>query len=124
MTMRSIGVMQEFTRGDKRQARATRFEREAEAAEAGRAVALASLQRDTAAAWLDRHYQERVRAILVAQRDEAGLQIELPTPPTEGAEARRPMRSPRVRPSHRSMTASDKPTGRSRRPKRSLRAGS
>ncbi|KWT70858.1 MULTISPECIES: TolC family protein [unclassified Variovorax] len=76
MTMRSIGVMQELTRADKRQARATRFEREAEAAEAGRAVALASLLRDTAAAWLERHYRERVRAILVAQRDEAGLQID------------------------------------------------
>lgn len=76
MTMRSIGVMQELTRADKREARSTRFEREAEAAEAGRAVALASLQRDTAAAWLERHYQERVRAILAAQRDEAGLQIE------------------------------------------------
>ncbi|RST50986.1 TolC family protein [Variovorax sp. MHTC-1] len=76
MTMRSIGVMQELTRADKRQARSARFEREAEAAEAGRAAALASLQRDTAAAWLERHYRERVRAILVAQRDEAGLQIE------------------------------------------------
>lgn len=76
MTMRSIGVMQELIRADKRQARSARFEREAEAAEAGRAAALASLQRDTAAVWLERHYRERVRAILVAQRDEAGLQIE------------------------------------------------
>ncbi|MEJ7687887.1 MAG: TolC family protein [Variovorax sp.] len=76
MTMRSIGVMQEFTRSDKREARSARFQREAEVAEAGRAVALANLQRDTAAAWLERHYQERVRAVLVTQRDEAALQVE------------------------------------------------
>ena len=76
MTMRSIGVMQQFTRSDKRDARAARFEREAESAESGRTLALANLRRDTALAWLDRHYQERVREILVAQRDEARLQIE------------------------------------------------
>ncbi|MDE2626627.1 MAG: TolC family protein [Burkholderiales bacterium] len=76
MTMRSIGVMQEFTRADKRRARSVRFEREAEVAQAGRAVALADLRRDTAMAWLERCYQERMRAVLQAQRTEAGLQVE------------------------------------------------
>ncbi len=76
MTMRSVGVMQEFTRDDKRKARSARFEREAGVAEAGRALALANLQRDTAVAWLDRHYQERMRELLLAQRAEAALQIE------------------------------------------------
>jgi outer membrane protein TolC len=76
MTMGSIGVMQEFTRADKREARTARFEREADAAEAGRAVAIADLRRDTAMAWLDRYYQERMREVLVAQRDEAALMIE------------------------------------------------
>ncbi|MGH8804388.1 MAG: TolC family protein [Polaromonas sp.] len=76
MTMRSVGVMQEFTRSGKREARTARFEREAETAEAGRQVALANLQRDTAIAWLDRFYQERMRGLLVAQRDEAKLQID------------------------------------------------
>lgn len=76
MTMRSIGVMQEITRDDKRKARSARFDREAEAAEAGRAVALADLRRDTAMAWLDRHYQERMRELLLAQRAETALQIE------------------------------------------------
>ncbi len=76
MTMRSVGVMQEFTRSDKREARTARFEREAETAEAGRQVALANLQRDTAIAWLDRFYQERMHGLLAAQRDEAKLQIE------------------------------------------------
>jgi len=76
MTMRSIGVMQEFTREEKRKARATRFEREADAAVAGRRLTLANLQRDTAMAWLDRYYQERMRDVLLAQRDEAKLQID------------------------------------------------
>ena len=76
MTMRSIGVMQEYTRDGKLKARTARFEREAEVAEAGRELALADLQRDTATAWLDRHYQERVREVLVSQRDEASLQID------------------------------------------------
>jgi len=76
MTMRSIGVMQEFTREDKREARAARLEREAEAADVGRTLALANLQRDTAIAWLDRYYQERMRDLLIAQREEARLQIE------------------------------------------------
>ena len=76
MTMRSIGVMQEFTRDGKLKARTARFEREAEFAEAGRDLLLANLQRDTAMAWLDRHYQERMREVLVSQRDEARLLID------------------------------------------------
>ena len=75
-TMRQIGVTQELTRGSKLQARAARLEREAEVAAAGRELALANLQRDTAIAWLDRYYQERVRDVLVSQRDEAHLQID------------------------------------------------
>ena len=76
MTQRSIGVAQEFTRADKRKAKAARFSREAEVAEAGRSLALANLRRDTAVAWLDRYFQERMRDVLLAQRDEARLQID------------------------------------------------
>ena len=76
MTMRSVGVVQEITRADKRAARSARFEREAEVAAAGRVAALANLRRDTALAWLERHYQERVRDLLRIQRAEAGLQVE------------------------------------------------
>ena len=76
MTMRSVGVMQEFTRSDKLSARSARYEKEAEAAEAGRSLALTKLQAGTAAAWLDRFFQERMREVLVQQRDEAKLQIE------------------------------------------------
>ena len=76
MTMRSVGLAQEVTRGDKLKARSARFEREAELAQAARDVALADLRRDTAKAWLDRHYQERMLGLLRTQRAEAGLQIE------------------------------------------------
>jgi outer membrane protein TolC len=76
MTMRSIGVMQDVTRSSKLHARSARFEREAEVADAARQLALANLQRDTAIAWLDRHYQERTRDVLTSQRDEARLQID------------------------------------------------
>ncbi|CAN5134972.1 TolC family protein [soil metagenome] len=76
MTMRSIGVMQEFTREGKLKARAARFQREAELAEAGGGLVLAKLQRETAVAWLERHYQERILDVLVSQRDEARLQID------------------------------------------------
>ncbi len=76
MTMRSIGLMQEFTRSEKRKMRAARFEREAEFAHAGHGLAMANLQRGTAVAWLDRYFQDRLRALLVQQRDEARLQVE------------------------------------------------
>lgn len=76
MTMRSVGLSRELTRHDKRDARAERFTREAEAAEAGRALALADLQRDTASAWLERYFRERVREVIAQQRDQAGLQVE------------------------------------------------
>lgn len=75
-TMRTIGISQELTRDAKRKARSTRFEREAETAQASRAMVLANLQRDTAIAWLERYYQERIRDSLIAQRDESRLQVD------------------------------------------------
>ena len=75
-TMATVGVAQEFTRADKRKARSGRFDREADLADAGRAVALANLRRDTAIAWLNRLFQERIRETLQTQRSEADLQIE------------------------------------------------
>lgn len=76
MTMQSVGVMRELTRSDKRAARTTRFEREAEVADANRAMAQVNLQRDTALAWLERHFQERMAELLRQGRAEASLQIE------------------------------------------------
>ena len=75
-TMLTVGVMQELTRSDKLQARAARFEREADAALAARGLALANLRRDTAIAWLDRHFLERWRDLLQQQHAETALQID------------------------------------------------
>lgn len=75
-TMLTVGVMQELTRSDKLQARAARFQREADAALAARGLALAGLRRDTASAWLDRHFLERWRDLLQQQRAETALQID------------------------------------------------
>ena len=76
MTMRSIGIAQEFTGNEKREAKIARYQREAEVAQASREMALVALQRDVATAWLSRHFQERLQTTLIAQRSEAKLQIE------------------------------------------------
>jgi outer membrane protein TolC len=76
MTMRRIGVMQEFTRDDKRKLKVQRFDRETERAVTEKAVAVAALQKDTALAWLERYYLERMRAVVAAQANEANLEIE------------------------------------------------
>jgi outer membrane protein TolC len=76
MTMRRIGVMQEFTRGEKRQLRAEKFEREAERGLAEKTATLASIQRDTALAWLDRYYAEAAAVILSEQSKEARLEAD------------------------------------------------
>ncbi len=76
MTMRRIGVMQEFTRAEKRRLRAARFDREADRALAEKNAALATIQRDTAIAWLDTFYLERLRAAVAEQAQETRLEIE------------------------------------------------
>lgn len=64
MTMRSISVMQEFTRSDKRRARTARFEAEAASADAQRLVGVTNVQRSAVAAWIDRWYAEQAAALL------------------------------------------------------------
>ncbi|MGH8621842.1 MAG: TolC family protein, partial [Burkholderiales bacterium] len=76
MTMRRIGVMQEFTRGEKRQLRTERFEREAERALAEKSAVLAMIQRDTALAWLDRYYAEAMASLVAEQVRETRLEAE------------------------------------------------
>ena len=73
MTMRSVGVMQEFTRSEKREARAERFEREADKSAAERTLTLANIQRDTALAWLDRYYAEAQTAVVNDQLTQAAF---------------------------------------------------
>lgn len=75
MTMRRIGVMQEFTRADKRRLRAERFERDAELALTEKDAAIASIERDTALAWLDRHYAEAMHALVEQQAAQARLEL-------------------------------------------------
>ena len=76
MTMRRIGVMQEFTRDEKRKLRSERGEREAERESANRQATLANVQRDAALAWLDRYYAEQMRAVLDGLAQETQALIE------------------------------------------------
>ena len=76
MTMRSVGVMQELTRAEKRGARAERFEREADKAFAEKSVTVAAIRRNTALAWLDRYYAEAMPAVVSEQSREARSEIE------------------------------------------------
>lgn len=76
MTMRSVGVMQELTRADKRSARVRRAEREVDLAAVARQATIADLQRDAATAWLERSYQESMRELLQAQIAQAELQVQ------------------------------------------------
>jgi outer membrane protein TolC len=76
MTMRRVGVMQEFTSSDKRRLRAERFEREADRASAEKDRLSAEIERGTASAWLDRYYTEAMVTVLAEQRAQAKLAIE------------------------------------------------
>lgn len=75
-TQRSIGVMQEFTRADKRQARTERARQEVDAAQIAQQATLLDLQRETALAWLERSLQESVRELLRLQSTQAEQQVE------------------------------------------------
>lgn len=76
MTMRNIGLMQEFPRADKRAAMSARALAEGEVFAAARQLRAAELQRDTALAWLDASMQASLRGLLQAQRAEAELQVQ------------------------------------------------
>src|SRR5438132_696012 len=75
-TMRNLGVMQELTREAKREARADRFEREAEKTLAERRATIAVIRRDTALAWLDRYYAEAMATVVAEQSRAARAEIE------------------------------------------------
>ena len=76
MTMRSVGLTQTLTREDKRRARSARFEREGDVARSMRTVQLIELRRQTALAWFDLYYQQKMVDLLTRQRDETALQIQ------------------------------------------------
>ena len=58
MTQRTIGVSQEFTRGEKKRLRGEHYQREADKVIAEKTAMAMIIRRDTAVAWLDRYYSE------------------------------------------------------------------
>ena len=76
MTMRRVGVTQEFTGADKRRLRGNRFEREAEKSLAEKDVTAAGIERDTALAWLERYYAEAMAAVIAEQGEQARLEMQ------------------------------------------------
>ena len=75
MTMRSVGVMQEWTRSEKRDLKRERFEREADKTRSEKEASIAAIQRDTALAWLDRYYAEAMAAVIEEESASAQLEI-------------------------------------------------
>ncbi|OIR06073.1 outer membrane efflux protein [mine drainage metagenome] len=76
MTQRRIGVVQEFTRDEKRHLRSERYEEEADKTRVEKAAAILAIQRDTALAWLDRYYAEASSRLLDEQIRQAQSEIE------------------------------------------------
>ena len=76
MTQRRIGLMQELPRTAKRQLKAERFDREALRVQAQRQLVLANVQRDTALAWLDRHYTQAIQTLMGQLVVETRLQVQ------------------------------------------------
>lgn len=87
MTMRRIGIVQELTRGAKRELRAQRFEKEAEKSAAEKSAALAGVRRDTALAWLDRYYAEQMLAVLGDEIAQSRLEMQAAEAAYRGARA-------------------------------------
>lgn len=75
MTMKRIGVMQDFVRGDKRELMSARAQAEARREAALVDMQAAELRREVAMAWLDRYYAERSLALVDALIAESGLQV-------------------------------------------------
>jgi len=74
-TMRSVGVMQEWTRREKRDLRRERFERTADKTQAERDASIAAIQRSTALAWLDLYYAQAMAGSLSEQLAASQLEI-------------------------------------------------
>ena len=75
MTMRKIGVMQDFTRAEKLQLRGDRANAEVRKEEAMLSLAQFNLRRDVALAWIDRYFAERQLDLLKELSREGELQI-------------------------------------------------
>lgn len=80
MTMRRIGVMQEFPHGEKRDAARMRAHGEAALERAMLARERVAVRRDTALAWLERAYAEATREQLVALDRQLALELDATAP--------------------------------------------
>lgn len=76
MTMRRIGVMQEFVRGEKREIRGQRADHELAREQATLADVQTALRRDVALAWIERYFAERMASVVDEQYAETDLQRE------------------------------------------------
>jgi outer membrane protein TolC len=76
MTMRAIGVMQEFPNSAKREARNLRAERQRDVEVVGLEAQRAMLARDVATAWLEVHYAEHARTVLERLVRQFQLQVD------------------------------------------------
>ena len=74
MTMRRVGVMQDFVRAEKREAREAKASAEALREGAMIEVQRADLYRDVATAWFEKYYADRAFSLLGALENEARLQ--------------------------------------------------
>lgn len=76
MTMRKIGVAQEFVRDEKREIKGRRAENELYREQAMLGDARAALRRDVALAWIERYFAERMANVVDEQYAETDLQRE------------------------------------------------
>jgi outer membrane protein TolC len=74
MTMRRIGVAQEFPRSEKREIKGRRAEHQLAREQAMLGDTRAGVRRDVAMAWMERYYAERMTKIVEAQYAETVLQ--------------------------------------------------
>jgi outer membrane protein, heavy metal efflux system len=79
MTMRKVGVMQDFVRGSKREGREARADAEARRELAIVEMQRADLRREVATAWFERFYAARSRELIGALASEAQLQSDAST---------------------------------------------
>ncbi len=76
MTMRKIGVSQQFPRAEKREVKGRRAEHQYAREQAMLEDARAAVRRDVATAWMDRYYAELMAKVVDEQYTEAVLQRE------------------------------------------------
>ena len=76
MTMRRIGVMQEYVSSEKRKLMRTRNELDAARLDVTRHTLTANLRRDVAMAWLERYYAVKSRELLKSLESEVEIQLQ------------------------------------------------